>query len=712
MSIIFTLFSLISFSEADAPSTSDPHQWLEAVEDQKALGWVLERNDKSVAHIAQSEEFTQLKERLQTISDSKDQIPYVSKHGEYFYNFWRDNENPRGIWRRTTMESYQTENISWETVLDLDALSTTEEENWVWHGSDCLPPAETLCIVSLSRGGADADVKREFNIETKSFVENGFFLPEAKSRSSWIDENSLLIGTDFGEDSLTNSGYPRMTKIWKRGTLISEATLLFEGSKEDISVGSYHDHSAGYERTIAYQGLTFYTNRFFIKTKKGLVQVDKQDSADMNIWKDYVLIQLREDWTVDGTIYKSGSLLTAPLRKWLKGRKKITVLFEPSETTSLASYDVTKDHLVLSILDDVKSKIVVLTPAKKTWTESTLEGIPQFGILTLTPIDSEDSNDYWLTVKDFITPNTLYVGTIGGDPPKNVKSLPAFFDTTNLEIAQHFAESKDGTRVPYFQVSRKDIPLDGSNPTLLYGYGGFEVSLLPYYSASIGTAWLEKGGVYVVGNIRGGGEYGPRWHQAALKENRHRAYEDFAAIGEDLVQRKITTPAKLGIKGGSNGGLLMGNMYTLYPDLWGAIVCQVPLLDMKRYTKLLAGASWMGEYGDPDIPEQWDYIKTFSPYHNIDAEVDYPPMLIMTSTRDDRVHPAHARKMTAALEAAEKNVLYYENIEGGHGGAANNEQAAFMGSMAYMFLWNQLNASADQLDAPTDEPIPTIEEIE
>lgn len=709
MTVISVLFSLISFSIAETAPTDDPHLWLEGVEDEEALDWVRARNEKSSGTIALGAEFELLEQRLLEIYDSKDRIPYVSKNGDYFYNFWRDNEHPRGLWRRTTLESYKTESPDWETVIDLDSLAEQEKENWVWHGANCLPPEETLCLISLSRGGADADVKREFNIETKDFVKDGFFLPEAKSRVSWMDENTLLVGTDFGEASLTNSGYPRLVKIWSRGTELSEAELLKEGDKEDISVGAYYDHSEGYERLLVYQGLSFYTSRLFIQTKRGLKQLDKQDSAEMDLWKENVLIELRDDWTVNGTTYKAGSLLTAPLKKWLRGKKKITVLFEPSETTSLSSYSATKDHLILSTLDDVKSKIIILTPYKKEWKSSSLSGLPQMGNLSVWPIDSEESNDYWLTVRDFITPNTLYTGSIDGDAPEKLKSLPAFFDASNLEVSQHFATSKDGTRVPYFQVSEKDLVLDGSNPTLLYGYGGFEVSLRPYYSASVGTAWLAKGGVYVLGNIRGGGEYGPRWHQAALKEKRHRAYEDFAAIGEDLVERKVTSHKKIGVQGGSNGGLLMGNMYTLYPEYWGAIVCQVPLLDMKRYTKLLAGASWMGEYGDPDDPEQWKYIQTFSPYHNIDPQKDYPPMLITTSTRDDRVHPAHARKMTAALEIAQKDILYYENIEGGHGGSANNKQAAFMSSLAYTFLWNQLNGIP--MEMPSNEE-PAEEETE
>ena len=673
------------------PIASDPHQWLEEVEGDEALKWVRGHNQQSIEGLSKNDGFEELQRQLLTIYDSKDRIPYVQKRGKYYYNFWKDENNQRGVWRRTTPESYRSDSPQWDIILDLDALAASENENWVWHGSTCLPPKYERCIVSLSRGGADADVSREFNVKTRSFVKGGFSLPEAKGGLGWIDKNTVLVNTDFGAGSLTESGYPRIVKVWKRGTPLSEAKILMEGERKDISVGAYHSHQPGYKRTVVYRGLTFYTNHMFLQTKKGLVQIDKPDSANMRLWKSHILLKLRHDWEVGGKTYKAGSLLTAPLKSWLKGKKKIQVLFAPTSSRSLSRYSTTKDYLIVSTLDHVKAKVWVYKPSRNTWSRSQLTEVPEFGRVSVYAVDSVKSNDYWMTVQNYITPTTLFMGTIGGKQPEPQKSLPAFFSTKDLVISQHFATSKDGTKVPYFQVARKQAPMDGSNPTLLYGYGGFQISMLPYYSASVGKAWLEKGGVYVVANIRGGGEYGPSWHQAALKENRHRAYEDFAAVAQDLTKRGITSPQKLGIQGGSNGGLLMGNMYTLYPDLFGAIVCQVPLLDMKRYTQLLAGASWVGEYGDPTIPEQWSYIKTFSPYHNIDSATQYPPMLITTSTRDDRVHPGHARKMKAALDVAQKDALYYENIEGGHGGSANNEQAAFMSSLAYTFLWSRLN---------------------
>jgi prolyl oligopeptidase len=423
------------------------------------------------------------------------------------------------------------------------------------------------------------------------------------------------------------------------------------------------------------------------------------DGANKGSIRDWFTLELRQPWSVGGKDYAAGSLLAIRFDDFLAGKRNFDVLFEPSASTSLASFGATRDHWYLNVLDDVKNRIFVLTHGDKGWTRAPLLGAPEIGTVGISAVDSDESNEYFLTVTDYLTPTSLQLGRIG-ERPQTLKQQPAFFDASGLKISQHFATSKDGTKVPYFLVGRKDLPANGKNPTLLYGYGGFEVSLTPGYSASVGRGWLSQGGTYAVANIRGGGEYGPRWHQAALKQNRHRAYEDFAAVAEDLIARKITSPEHLGIQGGSNGGLLVGNMFTLYPQLFGAVVCQVPLLDMQRYHKLLAGASWMAEYGDPDQAEEWAFIQTYSPYHNLKAEVDYPPVLFMTSTRDDRVHPGHARKMMARMKEQEHKAWYYENIEGGHGGAADNRQAANMQALAYTFLKQQLFDAAKANDAP------------
>jgi len=430
----------------------------------------------------------------------------------------------------------------------------------------------------------------------------------------------------------------------------------------------------------------------FMITKEGLVKVDAPNSANKSVHREYLYVELREPWQIGDATYVAGSLLAIPFDRFMEGHRDFAVLFTPTENSSLAGYSPTKDHVILNVLEDVKNKLFVLTPGKAGWSKTPLQGAPAIGTVSAGPVDSDESNAYFMTVNDYLTPTTLWLGEIGADP-EPLKSLPAMYNADGLEVTQHFAVSKDGTKVPYFQVSRQGLELNGQHPTLLYGYGGFEISL-PSYNPVVGRAWTSQGGVYVVANIRGGGEYGPRWHQAALKENRLRAYEDFAAVAEDLIRRGVTKSGKLGIQGGSNGGLLVGNMVALYPELFEAAVCQVPLLDMRRYHQLLAGASWMAEYGNPDDPQQWSYIKKFSPYQNIRPDVKYPEVLFTTSTRDDRVHPGHARKMFARMEQQGHTVRYFENIEGGHGGAANNRQTAYMQALAFRFLSEKLFDSA------------------
>ena len=676
--------------EADeAPAPDDRYLWLEEVTGDKPLEWARARNAESAKVLGTPEEAA-LEKRILDILDSKERIPSVQKLGPWYYNFWKDAKNPRGLWRRTTLAEYKKPEPAWETVIDVDALGAAEKENWVWHGADCLKPDYMLCLVSLSRGGADADVVREFDLKTRTFVKDGFFLPEAKSQTSWVDKDTLFVGTDFGKGSLTTSGYPRIAKVWKRGTKLAEAETIYEGKPEDVWGYALYDDSKGFERQLILRGITFWTSELFLRRDGKLVKIEKQDSANANFHRDLLLLELREDWAVGGRTYPAGALLATDLEAFLKGERRFDVLFEPSERRSLVAYSPTLNHVLVNELDNVKNRVYVLSRKDGKWTREPLPGMPEFGTVVATAVDDEDSDDYFMTVTDYVTPTSLSLGTIGKGPAEKLKQLPAFFDATGLAVSQHETASKDGTRVPYFQVARKSLTLDGKNPTLLYGYGGFEIPMVPGYSGGVGAAWLEKGGVYVVANIRGGGEFGPKWHQAALKANRNKAYEDFIAVAEDLIRRKVTSTPHLGIQGGSNGGLLMGNMLTMRPDLWGAVVCQVPLLDMRRYHKLLAGASWMGEYGNPDDPKEWAFIQGYSPYHQLKPGVKYPPTLFTTSTRDDRVHPGHARKMMARMSELGQDVLYYENIEGGHGGAANNQQAAHMAALAYTFLWQKL----------------------
>lgn len=683
------MLSVLLAAPAGAQSVvEDPYLWLEGVEDAKALDWVRGENAKTQAELTGTAEFAALRDDLRAIMDSNARIPGVTKMGGHYYNFWRDKTNPAGLWRRTTLAEYRKPEPAWEVLIDLDALNKAENANWVWHGADCLKPAYDRCLIALSRGGADADETREFDLAGKRWLKDGFYRPEAKGALGWKSRDEVYVYTDFGAGSMTESGYPRIAKLWRRGTPLASAKTVYEGRADDMYIAALHDDTTGFERDFVSRTLAFYNDELYLIRADGiLAKVDAPNSAQKNVHKQHLLLELREPWTVAGTTYPAGALIAADFDAFMQGRRAFRVLFEPTATTSLAGYSWTKDFLLLNVLDDVKNRISVLDPAKG-WASRPLAGAPAFGTLSVSAVDDEESNDYFLTVTDYLTPTALMLGSVDA-APETLKQLPAFFDASRHRISQNFAVSKDGTRVPYFMVSRKDMALDGDNPTLLYGYGGFEISLTPSYSASVGRAWLSQGGVYVVANIRGGGEYGPRWHQAALKANRNKAYEDFAAVAEDLIARKVTQPKRLGIQGGSNGGLLMGNMTVMYPQLFGAVVCQVPLLDMKRYHKLLAGASWMAEYGNPDT-DDWNFLKAYSPYQNVRADGTYPPVLFTTSTRDDRVHPGHARKMMARMAEQGHDVRYYENIEGGHGGAANNEQAAFMQALAYTFLKQQL----------------------
>lgn len=531
---------------------------------------------------------------------------------------------------------------------------------------------------------------REFDLEDRRFVEGGFFLPEAKGSMGWIDIDTVFVQTDFGPGSMTDSGYPRIAKRWSRGTPLESAEIVHEGKAEHVWISAFRDDTPGFEREVVNVGTTFWTSEVFLLKDGEKVRFDKPDDANLAWHREWLMLELRSDWTVDGRTWPAGALLVTRFDDFLAGKREFEFLFEPSATKSLVGFSGTLNHVLVNELDNVRNRIYVATPGPDGWTRKPLAGAPEFGTVGVSPYDADTGDDFWMTVSDYLTPSTLSLGRVDGEAPEKLKSLPAFFDASGLTVAQHFATSDDGTQVPYFIVHREGLALDGRNPTLLFGYGGFEISMLPGYNATAGVAWLEKGGVYVVANIRGGGEFGPKWHQAALKANRNKAFEDFAAVARDLIARNVTSPAHLGVQGGSNGGLLTGNMLTMYPELFGAIVIQVPLLDMRRYHTLLAGASWMGEYGNPDEPAEWAFLERYSPYHNVKADAKYPPVLITTSTRDDRVHPGHARKMTALLVAQGHPVYYYENIEGGHGGAANNQQAAFMQSLAWSFLWDKL----------------------
>ncbi len=681
----------------------DPYLWLEDVTGENALDWVRARNRPTVAQFG-GEEFERMRAEALEVLDTDARIPYVVRRGDYLYNFWRDAANPRGLWRRTTLDSYRTDSPTWDVLIDVDELGRVDDEKWVWAGAGVIEPDHTRALIGLSRGGSDASIVREFDMATRDFVADGFQLSEAKSQIAWADHDTVLVGTDFGADSLTHSGYPRVIKRWRRGTPLADAETVFEGARADVRVSASVDRTPGFERTFLGRALDFWNEEVYELRGPELIRIDAPTDASLSIHREWILIELRTDWYTGNATYTAGSLLAAGYDEFLDGTAELTPVFEPDEHTALNHYAWTRDRLLIVTLADVASRVEIATPPSRDdplrpapprlrssrgeWRREPVADVPAATNTVVVAAD-DTGDEFFLDSSGFVTPSRLLRGAAGErlDP---IKSAPAFFDAEKLLVAQHFVDSEDGTAIPYFVVRRSGA--EGRGPTLLSGYGGFETANTPAYSGVLGRLWLARGGTYVLANIRGGGEYGPGWHTQAMRENRHKVAEDFAAVATDLVDSGITTVGQLGARGGSNGGLLMGIMLTRYPEKFGALVCDVPLLDMRRYHLLLAGASWMAEYGDPDNPDDWAFISEYSPYQNISATRRYPPVLMTTSTRDDRVHPGHARKMTAALEAAGHQVWYYENIEGGHAGAADNEQIAFKSALSYSFLWRMLTA--------------------
>ena len=721
----------MSQTNSPASAAADPYLWLEEVQGERALAWVRERNRDSEAALMTRAGFEERRLRILEVLDSRDQIPYVVRRGAWFYNFWRDASNPRGLWRRTTLDEYRKANPGWETVIDLDALGKAEAENWVWAGAQCLGPEYRRCLVSLSRGGADASVVREFDTVSRRFVDSGFTVPEAKTSIEWLDIGTVYIGTDFGPGTLTDSGYPRIVKRWRRGQPLAAAITVFTGKAKDVSVYVSVDQTPGYERTMVGRAVTFYTTEQYLLVDEGkgrgkarnaagtkakesgssqaqetsstrALRINKPDDAQLALWRDKALVWLRSDWRVGGKTWPRDSLLVADAAAFLRGGASYTALFTPTPTRSLEDYTVSRDTVILNVLDNVASRVEEWSPGASPAAAWKLREVaaPYPGQLHATALhdpllrDDPLADAYFLNAADFLTPDALQLRRTGSDEAQTLKSRPTFFDAKGMRVEQRFAASKDGTRIPYFVVwpdrHKFGARADGSNPTLLSGYGGFEVSQGPWYSGTIGRTWTSQGGVFVVANIRGGGEFGPAWHQAAILHNKQKSYDDFAAVAEDLIAARITSPQHLGIEGGSNGGLLVGAVMLQRPELFNAVVCQVPLLDMKRYHKLLAGASWMAEYGDPDKAADWAAMARYSPYQNVKPGMKLPKVLFTTSTRDDRVHPGHARKMAARMLEQGHPLLYWENIEGGHGGAADNGQRATMQALEYTFLWQQL----------------------
>lgn len=690
-SLITAACLFIFFMAGQLKSQEAPFLWLEEIKGEKALEWVQQQNKKTAAELETVPGFKECNEKILEILNSDKRIPYAVQKGNYLYNFWRDPQHLRGVYRRTTLAEYRKDNPRWEIILDIDALAKEEDENWIFGGMNFLYPGYNRCLLSLSRGGGDAIVVREFDISDKSFVKDGFQLPEAKSTVAWLDMNTIFVASDFGEDSLTTSGYPRIVKLWKRGTPLNQAKTIFETKKTSVSTYGFRLFSDEGHIDLVKDSKTFFRNDTYLLADGELLKIDIPEDADISgYFKKQLLIRLRGDWKIGNKTYKQDSVIIGNLKDIMAGKKEFHVLLEPGERCSISSVDTTKNMILITVLDNVVSKLYQFTRYDTgKWHREQIK-IADNGSLSVFNTN-EKRDDYFITFENFLTPVSLYMVSGPEGKIEKLKSLPGFFDARPFETRQFEATSRDGTKIPYFIMMRKDINYNGENPTILYGYGGFQISFTPEYSAYLGCCWLEKGGVFVLANIRGGGEFGPKWHQAALKKNRHKAYEDFIAVAQDLIKRKITSPDKLSIQGGSNGGLLVGAAFTMRPDLFKAVVCWGPLLDMKRYTRMPPGASWIAEYGDPDDPDMWEYIKTYSPYHNLKKNVKYPKVLFTTSTYDDRVHPGHARKMAAKMQAMGYKVFFYERTEGGgHNSAVNNKQIAYSRSLDYAFLYKLL----------------------
>ena len=673
--------------------TEDPFLWLEDVEGEKALAWVHEQNARSLALLEADPRYQKLYDTVLAIITAEDRIPYPVFLGTGISNFWQDSQHVRGLSRRTTLASYRTAEPQWETVLDFDALAAAEGRNWVNHGASLLPPDDRLAMLSLSDGGKDAVTLREFDIVERAFVDSGFTLPESKQNAVWLDADTLFVARDWGPGTMTASGYPYIVKRWRRGQPLDAAEEIFRGTADDVSVrvGVLRDPDGTVRSMVATRAIDFFVSERFLLTDAGPVKLPLPGKASLQAFvSGQMVFSLEEDWSRGGTTFSTGALVSLDLDafKTDPDGARATLIYAPGPRETIEGVAACRSRLLVAIYRNVRGSAVSYEFAGGVWHATPLSLPDNASVSLITTSDHDDTA--FLDVAGYLLPNTLYYVDLATNTAEPVKSMPARFDASKAVVEQFDAISKDGTAVPYFVVRPRDFAFDGSAPTLLYGYGGFQVSMNPAYAGGFGKMWIEPGGVYVVANIRGGGEFGPSWHQAALKENRQRAFEDFIAVAEDLIRRKITSPRRLGIMGGSNGGLLMGVMLTQRPDLFRAVVIQVPLLDMLRFHKLLAGASWMAEYGDPDKPEEAVFLESISPYHNLRAGVPYPEVFFLTSTKDDRVHPGHARKMAAKMASMGLPFLYYENTDGGHAAAANLKERARRSALEFTYLFRKL----------------------
>jgi prolyl oligopeptidase len=695
----FTSVSLDARPTIAAPD-DDPYLWLEDIEGAAALVWVEAQNKRTLATFG-TNEFAADRDVLTAILDRPDKIPYIARRGPYFYNFWMDAQQPRGLWRRTTPESFRLEQPSWEILLDVDALAAAEGEDWIWSGATTRPGSHDRAIVRLSRGGSDAVVLREFDLASKAFVSDGYVLPEAKSAASWLDPDTLLLSSAWGGD-VTTSGYARTVRLWRRGTDPTQMPVLFEVPRESMSAGAAIDRTEADKTVWFYDSVGFFDVKVWLADAAGdqRAKLDLPTDVQVDAHRGWITIKPRTAWTVGGKTYPGDTLLGMKLDTFLAGGRDFAVLFEPGKRRSLQDFSWSGAQLVLSIFDNLQPVFEVLTPADGAWARTRLTGLPEIGVVGVSSLDvetAETNGDLLAIVQDPLTPPSLML-IAKGQAPTVLKRSPPAFSPDGLVVTRHEAISVDGERIPYTQTGPAGET--GNAPVHLTGYGGFEVSSLPYYNSAIGKLWLERGGTSVTANIRGGGEFGSPWHDAGRGAGKRLSHDDFAAVAADLVRRGVTRPGRIAAEGGSNGGILISNMLTRYPERFGALFCTIPLIDMRRYSKLLAGASWIAEYGDPDKPEEWAWLKTYSAYHQAVPGRPYPPILIATTRRDDRVHPGHARKMAAKLQAmGYEDVWFYEPAAGGHGYGKDNKERAAFSALGYAFLRQKIGFASRALEA-------------
>ncbi|HEY3813263.1 MAG TPA: prolyl oligopeptidase family serine peptidase [Caulobacteraceae bacterium] len=687
-----------ALAQTQAPAgAGDPFQWLEDITGAKSVAWVQGQNAKTRAVLETDPRYETFRQEALKIFTAQDRIATPTFRGGAIDNFWQDAEHKRGLWRRTTVEGYRAAAPQWETILDIDALAKAEGKDWYWKGANCLEPEERYCLVRLSDGGKDAVTIREFDVQTKSFVPGGFNLPEGKQSEAWLDKDTLLVARDWGPGTLTESGYPFVLKQLKRGQPLDQAREIYRSGPKEIQVNArvFRDPDGTVRGVVYDRGVSFFQREYYVDMPANCMpapcppkRLPLPHKSNIQAYVDGQLVfTIEEDWNG----FKAGDLLAYKLSDllWAFDYGVKPVLIErPKDNQSIEGVSATRDKLIVAGLEDVKGFVDVYDFDDGKWTPRRLD-LPKN--IDVSVVDaSRKSDKLFLETQGFLDPTALWLADASSGAVEKVKSLPPRFDASRDVVEQFWATSTDGTKIPYFVVHAKDIKLDGSTPTIMYGYGGFQLSKPPAYLPEVGKIWLERGGAYVIANIRGGGEFGPKWHEAVLREHRQLAFDDFASVARDLFKRGITSPRRLGIYGRSNGGVLMSVSMTQHPELWNAVVIESPLVDMLRYNHLSAGASWVGEYGDPDVPADREFIAKYSAYQNLKPGMKYPKPYITTNAKDDRVHPSHARKFAAKLEAMGYPYLFFEDNFGGHSYDADPTANAARWARHYTYLAQQL----------------------